>query len=183
MVWPADRITDALVDQLNAAFVFGNQRNAVQDVEFSLRQLVEIAVRALSPGINDPFTAIACVDRIGSALCRLARRDAPSPLRHDAEGRLRLVAPGASFAGIVDAAFNQIRQYSRSNPAVAIRMLDVIAQIAGHVQHTQDADCLLRHAGMILRGAREAVPEADDRLAVETRFTAAAQALRSLHLG
>ena len=183
MVWPADRITDALVDQLNAAFVFGNQRNAVQDVEFSLRQLVEIAVRALSPGINDPFTAIACVDRICSALCRLARRDAPSPLRHDAEGRLRLVAPGASFAGIVDAAFNQIRQYSRSNPAVAIRMLDVIAQIAGHVQHTQDADCLLRHAGMILRGAREAVPEADDRLAVETRFTAAALALRSLHLG
>ena len=178
MVWPGDRVTDALVDQLNDAFVFGNQRTATQDVEFSLHQLVEIAVRALSPGINDPFTAIACVDRLGSALCRLARRDMPSPLRYDDEGRLRLVAPGSTFAGMVDAAFNQIRQSARSNPAVAIRMLDVIAQIAGHVQHAQDAACLQRHAGMIVRGAREAVPEADDRLAVEARFTAATQALR-----
>ena len=181
MVWPADRVTEALVDQLNDAFVFGNQRTAAQDVEFSLHQLVEIAVRALSPGINDPFTAIACVDRLGSALCRLARRDAPSPLRYDDEGRLRLVASGSNFAGIVDAAFNQIRQSARSNPAVAIRMLDVIAQIAGHVQHPQDAACLQRHAGMIVRGAREAVPEAEDRLAVEARFAAADLVLRSLH--
>jgi uncharacterized membrane protein len=181
MVWPADRVVDALVERLNDAFVFGNQRTAAQDVEFSLHQLVEIAVRALSPGINDPFTAIACVDRLGSALCRLARRDAPSPLRYDDEGRLRLVAPGSSFAGIVDAAFNQIRQSARSNPAVAIRMLDVIAQIACHVQHPRDAVCLQRHAGMIVRGAREAVPEADDRLAVEARFMAADQVLRSLH--
>lgn len=181
MVWPADRVTDALVEQLNDAFVFGNQRTATQDVEFSLRQLVEIAVRALSPGINDPFTAIACVDRLGSALCRLARREAPSPLRYDDEGRLRLVAPGSSFAGIVDAAFNQIRQSARSNPAVAIRMLDVMAQIAGHLQHKADAACLQRHAEMIVRGAREAVPEAEDRLAVELRFTAADRVLRSLH--
>lgn len=181
MVWPGDRVTDALVGQLNDAFVFGNQRTATQDVEFSLHQLVEIAVRALSPGINDPFTAIACVDRLGSALCRLARRDAPSPLRYDDEGRLRLVAPGSGFAGMVDAAFNQIRQSARSNPAVAIRMLDVIAQIAGHVQHKRDAACLQRHAGMIVRGARDAVPEADDRLAVEARFTVADRVLRSLH--
>ena len=168
------------MDELNDAFVFGNQRTATQDVEFSLHQLVEIAVRALSPGINDPFTAIACVDRLGSALCRLARRDAPSALRYDDEGRLRLVAPGSGFAGMVDAAFNQIRQSARSNPAVAIRMLDVIAQIAGHVRQTRDAACLQRQAGMIVRGVRDAVPEADDRLAVEASFTAADQVLRSL---
>ena len=61
MVWPGDRVTEALVDEMNAAFVLGDQRTAAQDVEFSFQQLVEIAVRALSPGINDPFTAIACV--------------------------------------------------------------------------------------------------------------------------
>lgn len=181
MVWPGERVTEALVDQLNDAFVFGNQRTATQDVEFSFLQLVEIAVRALSPGINDPFTAVACVDRLGSALSRLARCDMPSPLRFDAEGRLRLVAPGATFAGIVDLAFNQIRQNARSNPAVAIRMLDAIAQIAGHVQHPQDTACLQRHADMIVRGAREAVPEANDVLAVEGRFMAATQVLHRLH--
>ena len=181
MVWPGDRVTETLVGKLNAAFVLGNQRNATQDIEFSFDQLVEIAVRALSPGINDPFTAIACVDQLGSALCRLARRDMPSPLRFDGHGRLRLVAPGPTFAGIVDTAFNQIRQSARSNPALAIRMLDAIVQIAGHVQSAQDASSLQRHAGMIVRGAREAVPEADDLLAVETCFTAATQALREPH--
>lgn len=181
MVWPGERVTEALVDRLNDAFVFGNQRTANQDVEFSFLQLVEIAVRALSPGINDPFTAVACVDRLGSALCRLARRDMPSPFRFDLDGRLRLVAPGSTFAGIVDMAFNQIRQSARSNPAVAIRLLDAIAQVAVHVQHARDAACLQRHADMIVKGAREAVPEAEDVLAVEARFMSAARALRALH--
>ncbi|MBC7733926.1 MAG: DUF2254 domain-containing protein [Bacteriovorax sp.] len=181
MVWPGERVTEALVDQINGAFVLGDQRTAAQDVEFSFRQLVEIAVRALSPGINDPFTAIACVDRLKSALCRLARRDRPSPCRFDREGRLRLVAPGPSFAGIVDMAFNQIRQNARSNPAVAIRMLDAIAQIASLVHGTQDAACLQRHADMIIRGARESVPEADDLADVEAAFTAVSRSLRGLH--
>ena len=176
MVWPGDRVTATLVDKLNAAFVLGNQRTAAQDIEFSIHQLVEIAVRALSPGINDPFTAIACVDRLGSALCRLARRDMPSARRFDRHERLRLVAPGSSFAGIVDTAFNQIRQCSRSNPPVAIRMLDAIAQIAGQVQRAQDAACLKRHVGMIVTAAREAVPEPDDLLDVEAAFTTASQA-------
>ncbi|MGK2941042.1 MAG: DUF2254 domain-containing protein [Immundisolibacter sp.] len=181
MVWPGDRVTEALVDKINATFVIGDQRTATQDVEFSFHQLVEIAVRALSPGINDPFTAIACVDRLGSALCRLARRDVPSPHRFGPQGRLRLVAQASTFAGIADMAFNQIRQSARSNPAVAIRMLDAIAQIAGHVQSAQDVACLQRHADMIIRGAREAVPEADDLAAVETGFGAATQALREHH--
>ena len=180
-VWPAERVTDALVGQLNDAFVFGNQRTSSQDVEFPVRQLVEIAVRALSPGINDPFTAVACVDRLSSALCSLAQRDLPSPLRFGADGRLRLVAQGSTFAGIVDTAFNQIRQSARSNPAVAIRMLDAISQIAGQLQHAQHAACLQRHADMIIRGAREAVPEAEDRLAVEVRYVVTAQALRGLY--
>ena len=181
MVWPGERVTEALVAQLNEAFVLGNQRTATQDVEFSFLQLVEIAVRALSPGINDPFTAIACVDRLGSALCLLAQRDMPSPLRFDPNRRLRLVAPASTFSEIVDTAFNQIRQSARSNPAVAIRMLDAIAQVAGHVQQAQDASCLQRHADMIVRGAREAVPEAEDRRAVEARFMAASQVPRRRH--
>ena len=182
MVWPGERVNEPLVQQLNDAFVLGKQRTATQDIEFSFYQLVEIAVRALSPGINDPFTAIACVDRLGSALCRLAQRDRPSPFRFDGGGRLRLVAPGSTFAGVVDTAFNQIRQSARSNPAVAIRLLDSIARIACHLRHAQDAACLQRQAAMIVRGARESVPEAEDRLAVEARYVAATQALRASSL-
>jgi len=180
IVWPGDRVTESLVIRMNAAFVLGNRRTAAQDIESSFHQLVEIAVRALSPGINDPFTAIACVDRLGSALCRLARRDIPSTHRLDPDGRLRLIAQGSTFSGIVDTAFNQVRQCARSNPAVAIRMLDSIVQIAAHMQCRQDASCLLRHAHMIVRGAREAVPDADDLATVEASFTAATQVLREL---
>ncbi len=177
-VWPGDRVTESLIEKINDAFVFGNQRTGTQDVEFSAQQLVEIALRALSPGINDPFTAIACVDRIASALCRLARRDMPSAHRFDAQGRLRLLASGPTFSGIVDKAFNQIRQSSRSNPAIAIRMLDAIAQIAQRVQHSPDAENLQRHAEMIVRGARDAVTEAEDLRTVEAAFAAVIQALR-----
>ena len=83
-VWPGDRVTESLAVRVNAVFVLGNQRTATQDIEFAIHQLVEIAVRALSPGINDPFTAITCVDRLGSALRRLAHRDLPSRYRFDA---------------------------------------------------------------------------------------------------
>ena len=177
-VWPGDRLTESLVGRINAAFVSGNQRTGAQDVEFSFQQLVEIAVRALSPGINYPFTAIVCVDRLASGLCRLARRDMPSAQRFDRHGNLRLVAPGPTFVGIVDVAFNQIRQSARSNPAVAIRLLDAIRQIAGHVQRAADSASLQRHANMIVRAAQVDVPEPDDLSAVEAAFTAATQALR-----
>lgn len=175
MVWPGDRVDDALAAKINAAFVLGDQRTAAQDIEFSFHQLVEIAVRALSPGINDPFTAVACVDRLESALCRLARCPMPAPERFDPEGRLRMVATGSTFAGVVDTAFDQIRQNARSNPALAIRMLDAIAQIAAHVQRSEDAVCLQRHAIMTVRGAREAVPEPGDLAIIEARFMAAMQ--------
>lgn len=180
MVWPGDGATEEFAAQVNSAFVLGSQRTAAQDVEFSVQQLVEIAVRALSPGINDPFTAIACLDWLGSALCRLAQREMPSPHRYDGQGRLRMVAPAITFPGILDTAFNQIRQNARSNAAVTTRLLETIVVIAGVLHRQGDRIALWRHAGMIARGAREGLPEYEDRRAVEERYQAASRALREL---
>jgi uncharacterized membrane protein len=166
LVWPASRVTDRLTDQVQSLFALGHQRTSGQDIEFGVNQLVEIAVRALSPGLNDPFTAITCVDRLGSALCRLATRDMPSPYRHDRQNQLRVIAPADTFADIVDAAFNQIRQYSRSSAAVTLRLLETIAVIAGFAHRPEDRATLLRHAEMIARGAGEGLPEDQDRRAV-----------------
>ena len=177
MVWPGDRLTDKFAAQLSSAFALGDQRDSAQDVEFSIRQLVEIAVRALSPGINDPFTAVACVDRLGSTLCRLAQRKMPSPYRHDKEHRLRVVAAPITFTEIVDASFNQVRQAARPIAAVTIRMLEAIAVIAEAVHRPEDRTALRRHAEMLVRGAREVFPEGDDRLAVEDRFEITSAAL------
>lgn len=178
MVWPRDRITERLVARLNDAFVLGTQRTPAQDIEFSVDQLVEIAARALSPGVNDPFTAMSCVDRLGSALCRLAQQELPSPYYRDGEGRLRLVTHPITFPGMVDAAFNQIRQYARSNTAVTLRLLEMLAVIAGATRRPEQQAALQRHAEMIVRGAREGLLEAQDRQEVDTRFETTCRMLR-----
>ncbi|RPH92847.1 MAG: DUF2254 domain-containing protein, partial [Lysobacterales bacterium] len=178
-VWPGERVGDELADKLRAAFALGHQRTAVQDVEFPIIQLVEIAVRALSPGVNDPFTAIACVDRLGSGLCRLAQRDMPSARRFDPQGRLRLVAPGPSFVSLLDTAFNQIRQNARANPAVLIRLLESITQVASVVHRAADRAALARHAAMLARAARQGLPEPHDQLGVAERFEEAMRVLNA----
>jgi len=170
LVWPGTRIVDQLSDRINAAFVLGNQRTAGQDLEFAVNQLVEVAVRALSPGLNDPFTAITCVDQLGSALCRLATREWPSPYRHDEQNQLRVIARIDPFSAITDTAFNQIRQYGGSSAAVMIRLLDTITVIAEFTHRPEDRAALLRHADMIARGARDGLSEAEDRRAVEERY-------------
>jgi uncharacterized membrane protein len=177
LVWPEERVTDQLVQRINFAFALGNQRTPGQDIEFAVNQLVEIAIRALSTGVNDPFTAMTCVDHLGSALCRLAQRDMPSPYRHDTEDQLRLITPVFTFPDVTDAAFNQIRQYGRSSTAVTIRLLETIADVAGSVHQPEDRAALLRHARMIARGARDGLPEDEDRQEVEERFQTANQLL------
>jgi uncharacterized membrane protein len=176
-VWPGDRVTEPLEERINSAFILGHRRTAAQDIEFSIHQLVEIAVRALSPGINDPFTAITCVDRLGSALHRLAQREMPSPFRLDEQERLRVVVPVVTFPEIVNASFGPIRQYARSSAVVTIRLLESIAVIAGATHRPNDRAALLHQADMIVRGAREALPEDADRRAVEYCYRAAARAL------
>ena len=112
-VFPEERVNKKLAVQINSAFVLGSQRTEQQDLEFPIDQLVEIAVRALSPGINDPFTAIRCIDQLSAALCHLAQREIPSPYRYDDQKQLRIIAEPISFADATDASFNQIRQYGK----------------------------------------------------------------------
>ncbi|MES2366000.1 MAG: DUF2254 domain-containing protein [Pseudomonadota bacterium] len=177
-VWPGDRVCDDLSARMTSAFVVGNQRTPSQDIEFPVYQLVEIAVRALSPGVNDPFTAVVCLDRLSSALSRLAQREMPSGERRDADNRLLLIVPSQNFPDIVDAAFNQIRQDARSNAAVTIRLLETITVIAQVARRLDDQAALLRHADMIARGARQGLPEENDRQAVEECYARVSRLLR-----
>ncbi len=177
LVWPGNRITDQLADGINSAFAIGNQRTSGQDIEFTINQLVEIAIRALSPGVNDPFTAMTCVDHLGSALCRLAQRHMQSPYRLDTHDQLRVITPAFTFPDVTDAAFNQIRQYGRSSAAVTIRLLETIAVVAAFVHRPEDRAALLRHAKMIARGARGGLPEDADCQEVENCYQTANQLL------
>jgi uncharacterized membrane protein len=170
LTWPRQIIDETLADQVNALFIFGAQRTEAQDIGFSVNQLAEIAVRALSPGINDPFTAMTCVDRLGAALCRLAERKVPSRYRHDAHGKLRVIANAMTFTDLADDAFSPIRHYGRSSALVTIRLLKTLAVMAVHVRTEEHRQTLLRHALMIERASREALSEQAERDAVEERY-------------
>ncbi|MFP4251483.1 MAG: DUF2254 domain-containing protein [Guyparkeria sp.] len=176
-VWPAGERGETFAGEVNAAFALGQQRTPGQDIEFSIYELVEIAVRALSPGINDPFTAIACVDRLGSALCRLATREMPSPYRYDGEGQLRVIAPSPSFAAMLDAGFDQIRQHGGSSVSVTIRLMETLAVITTFAHRPDDREALLRQAEMIRRGACLNFSEQEDHEALERPYRKVKQAL------
>lgn len=171
-IWPRDKITEHLPQQINRAFALDNERTPSQDIEFAVFELVEIALRALSLSLNDSFTAIACINHLGAALCRLAQREIPSWYLFDDQKQLRVIAPVRGFSEITDAAFNHIRQYIRSNVQVTIHLLETMAIVAGFAQRPEDRAALLRHAEMLIRGARESLPEELDREAVEECYQA-----------
>jgi len=176
VVWPAARLDEEVIPALRKAFVLGRQRTLTQDAEFGFDQLAEIAVRALLPGINDPATATACLDRLGAALCRVARRLLPSPCRFDREGRLRIVTTSVTFPDVVHAAFDRIRQNARGSVPVLIRLVEVVAIVARQAPPDELRRALLRQVTMVGRAGRE-LPEPSDREAVGRRVRAAEQAL------
>ncbi|HSC76417.1 MAG TPA: DUF2254 domain-containing protein [Pseudomonadales bacterium] len=118
--------------------IIGAERSGTQDIEFFINQLVELAVRALSPGINDPATARSCIDRLEQALCNLASRRFPPAARYDAAGTLRVVTSPVSFATLVESAFAEIGRYGESSVSVTCRLLEAVSNIA--VCNRQEAD-------------------------------------------
>jgi uncharacterized membrane protein len=136
-------------------FVIGKTKTSQQDLEFSIRQMVEIAARALSPGVNDPYTAITCIDNLTSIMCYLAQAKFPSKYRFDEEGNLRVIADTSDFEGALDAAFNQIRQFSGGSPAVIIRLMEALITIHEFTSKENHKEAVIKHAEMVLSSGIE----------------------------
>jgi uncharacterized membrane protein len=177
LVLPASAAPAAEADAICELVVVGRERTPTQDLEFSIRHLVEIAVRALSPSINDPFSAVAVIDRLRGSLTRLTDRELPSPVLCDAAGRVRILRQTTTFPGIMDAAFHQIRQAGAGKPAVVIHLLGAIARIADRAHTDEQRAALAHHAGMVAEaGLREAAEPSDQR-DIERGFARAERAL------
>lgn len=169
-ILPAERGSKELGSLVGAAHIIEARRTPRQDAEYCINQLVEIAVRALSPGVNDPFTAIACIHWLGDGIGRAAGREMPARYRLDSGGRLRIVAKAATFGGLADAAFNAIRQYGASNVPVAICLLETFAEIIPHAVREEDVVLLKRHAEMTARDAFSRSPGPRDSSDIEERL-------------
>ena len=171
-VVPETELSDDFCQTIQNAVVVGAERTAVQDIEFSIRQLVEIALRALSPGINDPYTADAVLDRLTLSIARIMTRGSAKSVWEDADGTERLVAPVSTFEGITDAAFNQIRQ--QALPAVVIHMADCIGQL---LQQAEDGyrPPLEKHLRLVVNAGRRCIAAEDDLRALEARAQVATE--------
>lgn len=163
--------------RIQECFILGRWRTGEQDPEYWIHQLVEVAVRALSPGVNDPYTAVTCVDWLGAILCSISDEPLPSSRRYDAEGQLRLVGDAIAFAGLVEAAFDQIRQSAGSTPAVSLRLLETLANIGRHVRMADRRPPIREQADMTYRAAIAQGLQERDRQDLEERYEAVTRAI------
>jgi uncharacterized membrane protein len=141
----------------------GRHRVLYQDIEFGIAQIVEIAIRALSPAINDTFTGVACVDLLGEAITILAAAPRAEGRWHDASGVLRLQIRPLLLSRLIKQAFDQIRQAAADNPAVSIRMLSTLGRLGAKMHRTDERNALREQAASVWETANAKAPIAMDR--------------------
>ena len=161
-VWPGGAAGQVAL-ALSKAHVTGPHRTLMQDPVFAIDQLVEIAIRALSPAVNDTFTALTCIDWLAAGLSRVSGRVLEEAVYRDRFGRVRLIESDPSYARMVNRAFDKVRQAARGMPAVIIRMMDALFNIMEQTTSADQRRILARQAEMIFESAQESVPEANDR--------------------
>ncbi len=145
-VFGVSALEDAETEEVRNRFHIGDHVTHEQDIAYAIRQFVQIAVRALSPGINDPFTAYLCINRIGAALGRLLHTSFPPAVRYDEQGQLRLVYPMASFANLASVALDEIIEYAKTSSVVILYLLRMMGILAVQCKREQDRLVLWHHA-------------------------------------
>lgn len=149
-VFPAERLTEEVADELRAAIATGALRTPADDMLFLIDELVEIAARALSPGVNDPFTAVGCMDWLGGALGELACRPTPAPFRTDGDGTLCIVAVPFTFADYLHESLGAIREYAAADKIAAVHFLRTIERIAGRCMSQERLESLADEAANLV---------------------------------
>jgi uncharacterized membrane protein len=163
---------------LQAAYTISRHRTLQQDAAFGIRQIVDMALRALSPGINDTTTAVMCVDYLTAILARLASRNIPSSRRYD-EGELRVLTIGPTFASLVADSFEQIRGSATGNVAIQLRMLGALHTIGSLTADPHRRRTLREQVQWITEVAERTIESPHDRARFEQRLTQVRNALNT----
>ena len=161
MISKGNRLPPEGAEQLRGAFDLGPTRTLQQDIEFGVLQIVDIALKAISPAVNDPTTAISCVDQLSRILIRFASREAPSTLLYDPPGTVRASIAWIQFEQLLDSAFEQIRMYSKSDAAVSLRLLRAITDIAATTADPAYHQILIERGRRVVGGCVGNIGEQD----------------------
>jgi uncharacterized membrane protein len=145
----SEEVAEKVQREIRGCFVVGNQRTKEQDFEFSIRQLVEIASRSLSPGINDPFTAINCIDFLSIAMAEVVTRALPKRTFHGPSGVARVRTRPESFRSLLGASFHQLRQDASSRADVSIRILEGLHAIGKRTREPEQLEAVQELASLV----------------------------------
>ncbi|MGA2134677.1 MAG: DUF2254 domain-containing protein [Bryobacteraceae bacterium] len=155
MVSKGERLDSEARGELLGAFDIGPTRTLQQDVEFGVLQIVDIALKAISPAVNDPTTAINCVDQLSRIMIRFAAREIPEPVLYDPPGTVRVVIPWMGFGRLLESAFEQIRLYARADVAVSLRLLRALGDIAATTPDPEYRRLCAERGARIVAGCAE----------------------------
>lgn len=167
---PGERVDSTVAKELSQCFVFGSKRTATQNAMFLVDQLVEIMLRALSPGVNDPFTAVGCMDWLQAALAIIVQRGEPDFSRYDSNGKLRVAVHPVDFERFADAVFSQPLQYVAADRIAALRMMKLIAELIAICDQPKTLQTLIEHAKNLNNAGQQCLPVSSDRNSLEQRF-------------
>lgn len=156
---------------LQEVFEIGPSRTLEQDVEFGVLQIVDIALKAISPAVNDPSTAISCIDHLGRLLIMIGSREPPDALYFDPPGILRVSLQWLTFDRFLESAFDQIRSYSKNDLAVSLRMMRSLIDISSTISDRGTRELLAERGRRITAACLETMKleetsEISDRLRV-----------------
>ncbi len=167
-----------IVVALQAAYSIDRHRTVYQDCGFGIRQIVDMALRALSPSVNDTTTAVMCVDYLQAILARLASRGIPSSRRYE-DGELRIIAIGPTFAGLVAESFDQIRGSANGNVGIMLRMLGALQTIGNLTASPSRRQALWEQAQWIAELATRTIASPHDRTRFDSRLARVRVALET----
>ena len=166
-----ERVPPERAVHIIAAFDIGPTRTMQQDIEFGIVQIGDIGLRAISPAVNDPSTAISCVDQLSRIIIHWTHRTPPPSHYYAPPHVLRLVVPWMSFDGLLDTAFEQIRHYAVADVAVSLRLMRAYSDIAGSTPHADLRASLLECARRVAAGCAGHLPT-DELVKLKERLAA-----------
>ncbi len=180
LAWPGP-LDERAASSVNRAYLLGSNRTLYQDAEYGIAIIVTIAVRALSPAINDPVTPAMCLNRIGAALGMLAERINPPPYFCDKDNQLRIIGDPVSFERLVGVSFNMIREYGRGNAEVLMKMLEIIRFVSAHARTEAQRRVLLKHAALVEHDSHIGLVSDYDQQRVKDTYDEALKAIGLTH--
>ena len=163
MVAKGERLGPEGKARLQAAFDTGPTRTLQQDVEFGVLQIVDIALKAISPAVNDPTTAIGSVDQLSRIVIRYVSRQPPDEVLFDPPGVIRVSLGWIQFPRLLDAAFEQIRMYAKTDLAVSLRLLRALGDIAASTPDPEYRKILVDRGSRVVMGCAEKLGEDEMR--------------------